>query len=86
MSFYSMAIHGILNVTVMQRFEAAYVRCVKILFVYARIYSVTSMFFIWVFLQLALLFTMPGVDWLPPFRVIIIQLLDLFLLFVLFNV
>jgi len=59
---------------------------VKMYFVYARLDNVTSMFFIWVFLQLVLSFTMPGVDLLPAFRVIITQLLDLFVLFVLFNV
>jgi len=75
-----------LYVTVMQRFEAAYVKCVKMFFYYARLDSVTSMFFIWVFLQLAVSFTMPGIDLLPAFRIIITQLLDLFMLFVLFNV
>jgi len=74
------------NVTVMQMFEAAYVNCVKMFVGYARLDNVTSMFFIWVFLQLVLSFTMPGVDLLPAFRVIITQLLDLFVLFVLFNV
>jgi len=70
-----------------QRFEAAYVQCVKMFFgLYARLDIVTSMFFIMVFLQLALSFTMSGVDLLPAFRVIITQLLDLFMLFVLFNV
>jgi len=73
-------------VTVMQRFEAAYVKCVNMFFGYARFDSVTSMFFIWFFLQLALSFTMPSVDLLPAFRVIITQLLDLFMLFLLFNV
>jgi len=73
-------------VTIMQRFEAAYVKCVKMFFVYARLDNVTSTLKIWVFQQLALLFTMPGVDLLPRFRVIITQLLDLFMLFVLFNV
>jgi len=62
------------NVTVMQRFEAAYVKCVKNVFwfIYARLDIIPSMFFfIWVFLQLALSFTMPGEDLLPAFRVII---------------
>jgi len=56
-----------------QRFEAAYVKCVKLFFgLYARLDIVTSMFFfIWVFLQLALSFTISGVDLVPAFRVII---------------
>jgi len=33
------------NVTVMQRFEAAYVKCLKMFFGYARLDSATSMFF-----------------------------------------
>jgi len=70
MSFYGMDTWHLYNVTVMQRFEAAYVKCVNMFFGYARLDSVTSMFFIWFFLQLALSFTMPGVDLLPAFRVI----------------
>jgi len=81
MSFYGMATWHLYNVTVKQRFEAAYVKCVKLFFSYARLDSVTSVFFIWVFLKLTLSFTMPGVDLLPAFRVIITQLLELFKLF-----
>jgi len=86
MSFYGMATCHLYYVTVMQRFDTAYVKCVKMFFGYARLDNVTSMFFIWVFLQLALSFTVPGVDLLPAFRVIITQLLDLFMFFVLFDV
>jgi len=36
--------HQLLNKTVMKRFEAAYVKCVKVFFGFARLDSVTSMF------------------------------------------
>jgi len=45
MSFYGMATWHLYNVTVMQRFEAEYIKCVKMFFGYARLDSVTSMFF-----------------------------------------
>jgi len=46
MSFHGMATWHLYNVTVMQRFEAAYVKCVKMYFGYARLDSVTSVFFL----------------------------------------
>jgi hypothetical protein len=45
MSFYGIATWHHYNVTVMMRFEAAYIKCVKMFFGYARLDSVTSMFF-----------------------------------------
>jgi len=82
MPIYCMATCHIYIVTVKQRFEAAYVEYVKMLFFrYARL----DMYFcIWVFLQLALSFNMPGVDLLPAFRVIITKILD-FLCFLIFS-
>jgi hypothetical protein len=45
MSFYGVATWHHYNVTVMKRFEAAYVKCAKKFSGYARLDSVTSMFF-----------------------------------------
>jgi hypothetical protein len=42
--FYGAALWGRFNVTVRQRFDAAYIKCVKMFFYYARRYSVTAMF------------------------------------------
>ena len=43
-NFYGAALWTQYNVTVLKRFEAAYVKCVKMFFGYDRLYSVTTMF------------------------------------------
>jgi len=50
-SFYDMATWHLYDVTVLQSFETAYVKCVKMFSGHARLDSVTSMFFMWIFLR-----------------------------------
>ena len=45
MQFYGAGLWKSYNVTVMKRFEAAYVKCVKMFFGFARLDSVTAMFY-----------------------------------------
>jgi hypothetical protein len=43
--FYGAGLWHCFNATLMKRFEAAYVKCVKMFFNYARLDSVTTMFY-----------------------------------------